>query len=86
MENNEIKVKVNGGYLIAGRNEDPDYDGIWIIFQTDSGDIMDVALVESKAENNKSKIDVYCYEDVYNEDFTHKYTLNINQIYGALYG
>lgn len=31
MEANEIRVKVNGGYLIAGRNPDPDYDGIYCI-------------------------------------------------------
>ena len=29
--NNEIRVKVNGGYLVAGRNPDPDYDGIFYI-------------------------------------------------------
>lgn len=85
MENNEIKVRVNGGYLIAGRNTDPDYDGIWICFQTDEGDIVDVVLTECKAENDKKKIDVYCYEDAYNEDYTSKYTLNVRQIYSALY-
>ena len=50
MNNSEIRVKVNGGYLVAGRNADPDYDGIYIIFETDNGDIVDVVLTEAKVE------------------------------------
>ena len=84
MDNNEIKVRINGGYLVARRNPDSNYDGIYIVFETDNGIVVDVALVEAKAENDKSKIDVYCYEDAYNEDFTHKYTLGVSEIYKAL--
>ena len=84
MNNNEIRVKINGGYLIAGRNPDTDYDGVYVVFETDHGDIIDVVLVEAKAENNKEKIDVYCYEDVYTEDFTRKYVLDVKEIYKAL--
>ncbi len=83
--NNKIRVKVNGGYLVAGRNPDPDYDGIYIVFETNNGDIVDIVLTEAKAEYNKEKIDVYCYEDVYTEDFTRKYTLDNKEIYKALY-
>lgn len=86
MNNNEIRVKVNGGCLVAGRNPDPDYDGIYVVFETDNGDIIDIVLTECKAENNRSKIDVYCYEDVYTEDFTRKYTLDNNEVYKALNG
>lgn len=86
MNNNEIRVKVNGGYLIAGRNADPNYDGIYIVFETDDGDIADVVVTECKTENNKSKIDVYCYEDVYTEDVTRKYTLDVKEINNAFYG
>ena len=86
MNKNEIRVKVNGGYLVAGRNSDPDCDGIYIVFETDDGDIIDVVLTEAKAEYKKEKIDIYCYEDVYNENFTHKATLYVRQIYSALNG
>lgn len=86
MYQNEIRVKMNGGYLVAGRNPDQDYDGIYIVFETDHGDIIDVVLTEAKAEYNKEKIDVYCYEDVYTEDFTKKYTLDSKEIYKALNG
>ena len=86
MNNNEIRVKVNGGYLVAGRNTDPDYDGIYIVFETDDGTIIDIVVTECKTENNKSKIDVYCYEDVYTEDFSKKYILDVKEIYKALEG
>lgn len=84
MENNQIRVKVNGGYLVAGRNLDPEYDGIYIVFETDDGNLIDIVLTECESENNKEKIEVYCYEDVYNEDFTRKFTINNKEIYKAL--
>ncbi len=86
MNSNEIRVKVNGGYLVAGRNADPDYDGIYIVFETDDGDIIDIVLTEAKAEHNKEQIDVYCYENVYREDFTRMFTLDNKEIYRALNG
>lgn len=85
MDNNTIRVKMDGGYLVAGRNPDPDYDGIYIVFETDDGDIIDVVLTECKAQNDYKKIDVYCYEDVCTEDFTRKYTIDSKEIYKALY-
>ena len=84
MDNNEIRVKMNGGYLVAGRNVDQNYDGIYVVFETDDGTVIDVVLTECKTENDKKKIDVYCYEDVYTEDFTRKYTLDSEEIYKAL--
>ena len=86
MDNKEIRVKVNGGYLVAGRNSDPDYDGIYIVFETDDGDIVDVVLTECTAKNDYKKIDVYCYEDVHTEDWTRKYKLSIPEIDMAING
>ena len=84
MNKNEIRVKMNGGYLVAGRNADPNYDGIYVVFETDEGTVIDVVVAECKTENDKKTIDVYCYEDVYMEDFTKKYTLDSEEIYKAL--
>ena len=84
MNKNEIRVKMNGGYLVAGRNADPNYDGIYVVFETDEGTVIDVVVTECKTENDKKTIDVYCYEDVYMEDFTRKYTLDSKEIYKAL--
>ena len=86
MNNNEIRVKVNGGWLVAGRNDSLLYDGIYIVFETDEGDIIDIVLTECGDMNNRDKVDVYCYEDVYNEDFTKKFTLDNKEIYKALNG
>lgn len=80
MNNSEIRVKVNGGYLIAGRNPDPDYDGIYIEFETDNGDIIDVVVAECTAQDDYKKINVYTYEDEWTEDWTRKYTLDIQEI------
>lgn len=85
MNKNEIRVKVNGGYLIAGRNCDPNYGGIYIVFETDNGDVIDVVVAES-AVNDEKKINVYAYEDVYTEDYTRKYTLDVEEIYKAIDG
>ena len=87
--NNEIRVKVNGGYLVAGKNqsmEDNNYNGIYIIFETNDGDIIDVVSTEYNTENGKSNIDVYNFEDVYTENYTKKHTLSIAEIYEALNG
>jgi len=86
MKKEEIRVPVNGGFLVAGRNPDPDYDGIYVVFETNDGDIIDIVLTECKSENDKKKIDVYNYEDIYTEDFTKKYTIEISEIYKAING
>lgn len=83
-EVNQIRVPMNGGFLVAERNGDPDYDGISIMFETSDGDIIDVVCAECKAEFNRKKIDVYTYEDAYDEDVTHKYTLDVKDIYEAI--
>lgn len=84
MNNNEIRVKMNGGYLVAGRSADPNYDGIYVVFEADDGTVIDVVLTECKQENDRKTIDVYCYEDVWTEDFTRKFTLDSEEIYKAL--
>lgn len=86
MDNNEIRVKMDGGYLVASRNPSREYDGIAILFETNDGDLIDVVMTECKAEDDFKKIDVYCYEDVWQEDFTKKYSLSSSEIYKALSG
>lgn len=84
MNNDKIRIKINGGYLVAERNADPNYDGVSVTFEADSGDIVDIVLVECKSETDKKNIDVYCYEDVYSDDFTKKYTLGTDEIKKAI--
>lgn len=84
MDRNEIRVPVKGGYIVAERNNDPDYDGVYVVFETNDGDIIDLALVECTKENEYNKTDVYCYEDVTTEDWTRKYSIQHEDIYKAL--
>lgn len=86
MNNNEIRVKIKGGYLVAGRNSDPNYDGIYVGFESDDGYVADVVVIESKTEDNKENIDVYTYEDECTEDWTRKYTLKPKEFNKAFNG
>lgn len=82
----QIRVKVDGGYLVAGRNMDPSYDGISVVFETDKGDIVDIVLIESPNDTERKVTNVYTYEDVYQEDFTSKYVIKHDDIDKALFG
>ena len=81
-----VRVKVDGGHIIAGRNPDPSYDGVCVMFETNAGDIIDLVLVESPDETERKVTNVYTYEDVYCEDFTRKYVIKHDDIYRALDG
>ena len=81
---NEIRVKVDGGYLISGRNVDPNYDGIYVCFESDSGYIVDIAIAEVKLENNKEVIDICNYEDVSSDEWTSKFSIKTKDIKEAL--
>ena len=80
MNKEEIRVKVKGGYIVSTRNEDPDWDGVSVYFETDDGVIIDIAIVECPALEDYKNINVYTYEDAYTEDYTRKYTLNTDEI------
>lgn len=77
----DIRIKVNGGYIIAYRNDNRDYDGITIMFEADDGTLADIIVVESKSENDYKQTDVYCYEDVSSDEFTHKFTIDHEKIF-----
>ena len=71
----EIRIKVKGGNLIVARNGDPDFDGVTVYLEMDNGDIIDVVVVECKAEKDFKELDVYNYEDKNSEEFTRKYII-----------
>lgn len=50
-------------YLIAVESADPQNPGIAIEYETEQGDIIDVAYTEVKGEDNNKDVDVYTYED-----------------------
>ena len=81
-----VRVKVDGGHIIAGRNPDPNYDGISVMFETDKGDIIDIVLIESPIDTEHKITNIYTYEDVYQEDYTSKYVIKHDNIDKALFG
>jgi hypothetical protein len=85
----DIKVPVNGGYLVAG-NGKSDYgtEQIYLTYEC-NGYVIDLALAEVKAgelakiENkpaDNKDIDVYTYEDAHSEDWTRKFVLEYKDI------
>lgn len=84
MKEGTIRVPINGGFLVAGKNADDDYDGIYICFETDDGDIIDIVTTECRKSELKRKIHIYAYLDVYSDYYTSKRTIDIDKIYDAL--
>lgn len=80
----QIRVKVEGGFLVAERNPDPDYNGITLFFETDNGDFVDLALAECKAEDGYKKTQIYMYEDVWDEDYTRKFSIDHEELCRAI--
>lgn len=76
-EREQIRININGGTLVVERNPDPDFDGFRAVVEKNNGDIIDVVLVECKDLNDRKKVDVYTYENIDEEDYTRKYSLDI---------
>lgn len=79
---NEVKIKISGGYLVAGVNPDPEYPGVYLYFQKGDGAVLNLAMAESPISTNE--ISTYIYEDIYDEGWTRKFSLKISDIYKAL--
>ena len=79
---NEVKIKISGGYLVAGVNPDPEYPGVYLCFEKGDGAVLDLAMAESPIGTNE--ISTYIYEDIYDEGWTRKFSLKISDIYKAL--
>ena len=76
----EIKVPVNGGYLLAGRNKNPYYDGIYIVFQSYDGTMINLVNVEVPNSEHKNSINMYSFEDINSEDYTRKAIFSLPEI------
>lgn len=79
-----MELNISRGKLSVESNTDPDYPGFSIGYCTEDGDYIDLVLIECKAENNYNIIDVYEYSDVTTEDYTRKFSINVEDIYKAL--
>ena len=70
--------------LIAEENPDLDYKGVSIYLKIDNDrgyfDYIDITRVECDKDDNYNIIQTYLYKDIYNEDWTQKFNLNIEEI------
>ena len=82
--NDEIRVKVNNGYLVATSYPNTEWKGITVYFKTDDGDIIDLVSIESTVESGCDKNNIYVFSDVFNEDYTHKFVAKYDDIKKAL--
>ena len=76
---NQARIKIPGGELVVEESSDPEHSGICVYLELDSGDIMDLALMEHHNQDGKSTIEIYGYEDVWNEAWTQKYSIDISE-------
>lgn len=61
--NNRIEVKMEGGHLVATKHEGLDYKGIYIAFEADNGEVIEIIAAEMSEEIGKDNLKVYCYQD-----------------------
>lgn len=77
---NQTRIKIPGGELAAEESSDPGHPGICVYLELESGDIMDLALIEHHNQDGKSTIEVYGYEDVWNENWTQQLSIDVSEI------
>ena len=76
--NNEIKVKIKGGYLRAIPSDDPDYPGIWVEAIIDNEDEESLSRPQVLVEQvcldprDESMTRVLVWNDKNSEDYTNE--------------
>lgn len=82
--NNQARIKIPGGELVAEESSDQEHPGICVYLELESGDIIDLVLLENHSQDDKSTIDIYNYSDVWSEDWTSKDTIHLSEVKEAL--
>ncbi len=81
---NQTRIKIPGGELVAEESSDQEHPGICVYLELESGDIIDLVLLENHSQDDKSTIDIYNYSDVWSEDWTSKDTIHLSEVKEAL--
>lgn len=81
---NQARIKIPGGELVAEESSDQEHPGICVYLELESGDIIDLVLLENHSQDDKSTIDIYNYSDVWSEDWTNKSTIRLSEVKEAL--
>ena len=81
---NTIRVPIKNGTLVACKGSDPNYPSVGLYYETQSGCAIDIVTAEPNMGIGGENIDVYLYEDVWDDDFTQKFTLYKREIDDAV--
>ena len=77
---NQTRIKPPAGELVAEESPNLQHPGICVYLELENGDILDIALMEYHKEDEKSSIEVYDYEDVWSEDWTKTYSIDMSEV------
>lgn len=77
---NQARIKIPGGELVAEESSDQEHPGICVYLELESGDIMDLTLIEHHNQDGKSTIEVYGCEDVWNENWTQQLSIDVLEV------
>lgn len=78
MNNNELKIKINGGELVAQVGSDPDFPSIYLFLRRDNGNEYDLAVAEAPITGKN--VSVYTYKNPEIDDWTDKFTITAEQL------
>lgn len=81
---NQARIKIPGGELVAEESSDQEHPGICVYLELESGDFIDLVLLENHSKDDKSTIDIYNFSDVWSEDWTNKSTIRLSEVKEAL--
>lgn len=77
---NQARIKIPGGELVSEESSDQEHPGICVYLELESGDIIDLVLLENHSQDDKSTIEVYGYEDVWNENQTQQLSIDVSEV------
>lgn len=89
----QINISVDGGTIVLYGDEETQSAGMMFI-PNDSNEEIDLIYAVCKDKNGKdgnhpshgtmTDIDIHCYEDVWDENYTHKFKIDMNEAYKSI--
>lgn len=73
------KITIPGGKLVVCQNSNPEYPGIYVQFEIDEGDLINLVTVEG----HRCNVNMYCYGEPACEGYTDKASIPIYEFYKA---
>ena len=80
----KIVAKLGKGELIVDKTETSGCLEISVVFKTSEEDLVDIILIKYNHKDNA--IEILCFDDVHTEDSSHKYSINIDDVYKIFQG